>query len=479
MSPNPNLFDGRLMMIFWTARSVFENTIGELADNLRTGAPNVNALCFKTVNGTTWQSTYDATKPDLTVGSVADVKRWSDTLAARGLEPHAWCVVRGQTPDQEAALIADVCLHGGLKSMLLDLESGANFFVGDRNAAQTLAVGLRQRVGPDFHLGLTFDARGAHPQLLWVPDVWFPEVDSLHPMVYPYNFGVSAAEAFRACYAAIGSWGKPIYPMIEGYTPDGYPPYPAPAIPATAAVAVSSYHVTGLSIFRYGKGLEVGDGVNRAELSEVAKITLYDGGPVVSVPTAPVPPPDVNVPPAPTPPDATPVQVLVDPNNERTGEFTIGYYGDPAAVSPGWSVELDVNGHPFAYRAASYNNQTLYVSYRPGLIGKGTYAIEVFIPRTHAYTPDAQYVIVDHTGGVRREVTAVLNQSQYYDEWVPLQGSLINGVGGGPVVAKFELDPGQPESGRVNVADVTFVDPATHPGGKFEITFGAIRWRPV
>jgi murein DD-endopeptidase MepM/ murein hydrolase activator NlpD len=31
----------------------------------------------------------------------------------------------------------------------------------------------------------------------------------------------------------------------------------------------------------------------------------------------------------------------------------------------------------------------------------------------------------------------------------------------------------------VNVADVTFIDPNTHPSKKFEITFGAIRWRPV
>ena len=32
---------------------------------------------------------------------------------------------------------------------------------------------------------------------------------------------------------------------------------------------------------------------------------------------------------------------------------------------------------------------------------------------------------------------------------------------------------------RVNVADVTFINPSTSPTGKFEITFGAIRWRPV
>ncbi len=469
MPPQPNLFDGRLALIFWTARSVYENTVAELADNVRASAPNVNAVAFKTNNGTLWQSVYDATKADLMVGSMADVRRWSDTLAAHGLEPHAWCVLRGQTPDQEADRIAEICLRGGVRSMLLDLETGPSYFVGDRNAAQTLAVGLRQRVGPDFHLGLIFDARGTYPQRLWVQDVWFPEIDSLHPMVYPYHFGISAQEAFRLLQAAIGQWGKPIYPMIEGYSPDGYPPYPASDIPVTAAVTVNTYHTTGLSIFRYGKGLAIYDGVGRADLAEVAKITLYEGVPVIVVTPPPVPPPE------------SPVQeaalVLVDPSNEATGEFSIGYYGDPDVISPGWAVEMDANGHPYAYRPASYNSQTLYVTYMPRLTAAGNYIVEAFIPRQHAYVPDAHYVIVDHPGGVRREVTAVLNQAAYNDAWVPLQGSIIDGVAGGPLITQFALDPGQPESGRVNLADVTFVNPA--PRDKFEITFGAIRWRPA
>ena len=470
MPPQPNLFDGRLALIFWTARSVSENTIAELANNVRAAAPNVNAVCFKTSNGTAWQSVYDTTKADLMVGSMTDVRRWSDTLAARGLEPHAWCVLRGQAPEQEADRIAEICLRGGVRSMLLDLETGPSYFVGDRNAAQALAVGLRQRVGADFHLGLIFDARGTYPQRLWVQDIWFPEIDSLHPMVYPYHFGISAQDAFRSLHTAIGHWGKPIYPMIEGYSPDGYPPYPAADIPATAAVTVNTYRTTGLSIFRYGKGLDIYDGVGRGDLAEVAKITLYEGAPVIVVTPPPAPPPD-------SPPGEGPALVVVDPANENTGEFSIHYYGDPDVISPGWAVELEANGRPYAYRPASYNAQTLYVTYQPRLTSAGNYIIEVFIPRQHAYVPDAHYVVVDHPGGVRREVTVVLNQALFNDAWVPLQGSVINGLPGGPVVTQFALDPAQPESGRVNLADGTFVDPAAR--GKFEITFGALRWRPV
>ncbi len=36
-----------------------------------------------------------------------------------------------------------------------------------------------------------------------------------------------------------------------------------------------------------------------------------------------------------------------------------------------------------------------------------------------------------------------------------------------------------PEAGRVNVADTTFEDPVRAPGGRYEISFGAMRWRPV
>jgi len=174
-----------------------------------------------------------------------------------------------------------------------------------------------------------------------------------------------------------------------------------------------------------------------------------------------------------------PTLVIIDPNNERTGEFAVNYYGDPAQLSPGWSVDVDVNGRPYAYRAASYNTQTLYVSYAPRLTGKGKYVIEAFIPHEHAYARDVHYVIVDYPDGVRRETTAILDQSPHNDVWVPLQGDIINGQPGGPLVSEFDLDPAFPDAGRVNVADVTFIDPQTSPTGKFEITFGAIRWRPA
>jgi hypothetical protein len=477
---NPTLFNGRLALIYWTPRSVPETTIAQMADNIRAAWPNVNAILVKTNNGIGWQGAYDSTNPNLAINSVADVQRWVTVLASRGLECHAWCVVRGNVVNQEIDRIGDICLNSGVKSMLLDLETGPSYFVGDQNAAQALAVGLRQRVGPNFHLGLIFDARGNKPAQLWVQQIWFPEVDSLHPMVYHYHFGQSAQQALQACYNAIGNWGKPVVPMLEGYTPDGFAnPYPVSEIRAAVNVAVNTHRAAGVSIYRYGWGLNTADGgAGKDDLAQVADIGVPNPPPIVVVPPPPVGPPVV-VPPPPIPPGGVPTLTVVDPGNERTGEFFIGYYGNPDEISPGWKVALDVNNRPYAYRDASYNAQRLYVSYVPRLTGKGKYAIEAFIPSVHAYARDVYYIIVDYTGGVRREVTAILNQDPYNNQWVQLQGNIINGAPGGPMVREFELDPALPDAGRVNVADVTFVNPNTHPSKRFEITFGAIRWRPV
>jgi len=469
---NPNLPDGRLALVYWSPASVAETSLAQLADNLRAGAPNVTGVYVKTNNGAGWQGAFDSSKPNLAINAAADVRRWVDTLAARGLECHAWGVVRGVTVQSEINRFAEICQGTGVSSLLLDLEQGPAYFVGDQDAARALATGLRDRLGPDFHIGLIFDYRGNRPAQLWVQSVWFPEIDSLHPMVYHYHFGVSAETALRNCYNAIGAWGKPVYPMLQGYSPGGtLGLYPAADIPVTAALAVGRYSARGLSWYRYGHGLHLPDeGLGAADLPEVAKVTLPVGAPPAPVPS---PAPSILGRP-PLPPDAPPLTAIVDPDNERTGEFGINYYDDPALAAPAWSVALDANGRPYAYRPAAFNYQSLYVAYVPRLVGRGRYTIEAFVPRRNATARDAHYFIVDYPGGRRRETTVVLDQSRYQDQWVPLQG-----VSNGAAVAAFELDPTQGDAGRVNVADLTFQDPATGPGGRFDIAFGALRWRPV
>jgi|GEM_PF-652470 len=476
---NPKLFDGRLALFYWKPSSIRETTITQFAQQVRNTAPSVNAILIKTNNGVGWEGKSDSSNPNLAINSLDDVQRWVQTLAAQGLECHAWCVVSGNMVNQEIDRIAEICLRGGVKSMLLDVEKYDSstpvtdrvYFTGDQNAARAFATGLRQRVGSDFHLGLMFDARGAHPQALWVQSEWFPVVDSLHPLVYHHHFKRSAQQALQECYAAIGAWGKPVYPILQGYSPAGLPAYPLSDISLAAGLAMNVYHAGGLSIFRYGLG--GGNGLGQTDLSELAKIKLAAAAPAPTV-AAPAKAAAVSA-----SAGAAPTLAILDPENERTGEFTLNYYGDPDQISPAWKVDRDVNGRPRVYRPAVYNDQTVYVGYQPHLTGKGKYAVEAFIPRDHADAPDAYYTIVDYPGGVRREVTALLNQAAFPNQWAPLVGTMANGALVNPPIKEYEFDPAFSDSGRVNLADITFIDPSTRPSKKFEVSFGAIRWRPV
>jgi murein DD-endopeptidase MepM/ murein hydrolase activator NlpD len=467
---DPNLFDGRLSIFYWKPSSVLETSIGQLAANLRAAAPNLSAVVVKTTNGLGWQGKWDGGKPNLAILGLADVQRWVDELGVRGLECHAWCTVRGNTPARELDRLADICLRGGVRSLLLGLQrdppdtrpSQRSFFVGDRATAETLATGLRQRVGPAFHLGLIFDASEGQPQSVYVQSAWFPEIDSLHPLVYHHELGLSPRAALAQTFQALGRWGKPIYPVLQAFG------VPAAEVAEVVGMAADAQQVPGLSLFRYGTGS--GQGLSQAELARVAG--SWPAAPTAVARTAR----SVT---RPSKAAAEPVQVQVDPDDERGGLFAIGYYGDPARLSRAWTRDRDANGLPRLYRPASFNKQTLYVAYAPRLLARGTYQLEVFVPRNHAYARDVHYFVVDYPRGERRETLAILDQQPHNDEWVTLHGNVVSGPGQGEPVNGFELDPAFDDAGRVNVADITFLDPATHPAGRFEVSFAAVRWRPV
>ncbi|RPI31281.1 MAG: hypothetical protein EHM70_11860 [Chloroflexota bacterium] len=146
--------------------------------------------------------------------------------------------------------------------------------------------------------------------------------------------------------------------------------------------------------------------------------------------------------------------VLVQPGGP--GYMVFAYDGrDPNA---GWKEFIDKSGHITRYRATS-SVQTMYAMYTPVLTQAGRYVLEVFIPGTHATTKSAQYHIIHFVDGVAKETISVVNQLQFSDTWVPL--------------GTFELNPQQPDSGRVSLVDLT-----TDTSVK-EIAFSTIRWRPV
>ena len=477
MKNDPNLLDGRLAIFYWKPSSILESSIGQLAANLRSAAPNLSAVMLKTNNGLGWQGKWDPAKPNLAVHSISDVQRWVEELGARGLECHAWCTVRGNVVARELDRLAEICLCGGVRSLLLGVQrdppgtplARRSFFVGGQDAAETLAGGLRQRVGPDFHLGLIFDATVGQPQSVFVQSAWFPEIDSLHPLVYHRQMGLTPVEALKATFAALGNWGKPLYPILQAFD------VPAAEVAQVVAAAAEAQQAPGLSLFRYGLG--GGQGLNQSELAQVAGCWPAAPAAMYSALPARARPQKLTTQAAKS--SATPTLVQVDPDDERGGLFSVGYYGDPVKLGRAWTRDRDAEGRPRLYRPAAYNEQTLYVAYAPRLLAKGRYQLEVFVPRNHAYARDVHYFVVDYPRGVRREVLAVLDQAPHHDSWAPLKGNVVSGPGQGEPASVYELDPAFDDSGRVNVADVTFIDPASHPTRRFEISYGAVRWRPL
>ncbi len=417
-------YDGKIGLVYWSGKSVGENTIGELAETIRRWLPKAPvALYVKTSDGDAWQGQFDS-KPQMSINSPDDVARWVSVLADFDLEFHAWCVLKGLNVPGEADMVIRVCNVPGVKSMLLDVEDGPKYFDGGPGDARHLIQRVRVNVPRHFHLGLNFDARGQHPKHIHIAQ-WLPYVGSLHPMVYHKDFGQSVEQALRSAFAVCRTMNKPIYPMLQAYGGVA-----ADDLRLGAELTVQQFGGTGVSYFRLGT-------MAGAEFRALQQVTLPD------VPAEP---------PAPGDDEAGDIVIV------RPGEpgYSDGLYsGEPERV---WDTFTDFNGWLVKYKLSA-NPQQAYANYQPVLPQAGRYAIEVFIPQKFAEAREALYFVVDHVNGERLERKIALDQSIHYNEWAQL------GV--------FELDPELPEDGRVSLADVSTERPFRR------IAFSAIRWRPV
>jgi len=147
--------------------------------------------------------------------------------------------------------------------------------------------------------------------------------------------------------------------------------------------------------------------------------------------------------------------IVVQPNG--AGYRVVAY--PPHTPESGWiNTFTDINGYQVRTRNST-KAQTMYAIYLPSLKEAGRYAVEVFIPSTHAVTKGAQYFVVYYENGQRKEKRAVISQLQYSNQWITL------GI--------FDFAAKQADDGRVNLVDVT--DDTTPK----EMAFSAIRWRPL
>jgi len=112
-------------------------------------------ILVKTHDGTTWMSKWD-TSPYAVFGpiQVAVLAHYFETY---GVPFHAWCVVKGLEPQQEAEMCAQV-VGAGARSIVVDLEPHSGFWQGTPQAALTFGREFR-RLQPNATLYVCVDQR--------------------------------------------------------------------------------------------------------------------------------------------------------------------------------------------------------------------------------------------------------------------------------------------------------------------------------
>lgn len=412
-------YQDKVALWHWEGDAVGEATIDDLARMVKARAPVADAIFVKTSDGPEWQGAYDS-KEAMKIRGPQDIRRWIDTLANYGLEFHSWKVLRGVQIDREIDLIVQTASIPGVKSIILDIEPYEYYWQGSRQDVIRLMSGVRQRIGPDFHIGLSVDPRSHWYNAIY-PDAWRPYVNSVHPQCYWGTMQRSPESILTETYVTWGGYGLPIYPVLQahGVSPD--------SIRQAQDIARSVRGATGLSYWRIGVigPLEyeaINDEVVDSEVGPDDVWRRYGW------------------------------QKIIAP-------YEAGYMdGTHIGLPPGEVLDefTSVRGHPIKYKQTRADRDTVWTLWRPNIPQRGIYEISVFIPSRHATTRNARY----HIHGIAnsgQEVIVKLDQSRYNDQWVPL------------VVYEFDRVP---EGAQVNLTDLTDED-------NREIAFTAIRWRQV
>src|SRR5574338_1548108 len=107
---------------------------------------------------------------------------------SRGVPFHAWCVVKGIDPVAEAQMAADV-LAAGARSLTLDLEGGAGFWLGSAADAARYGAELRART-PYGRVDISIDPRPWRINLVPMPQ-FVDMCDGISPQCYWDTFNSS------------------------------------------------------------------------------------------------------------------------------------------------------------------------------------------------------------------------------------------------------------------------------------------------
>lgn len=421
--PQPTPYDEKVGVWHWKGDVLAERTIEELAQTIKQYAPHVTEIFVKTSDytartGARWQGYWDS-KRAMAIDGPSSIDNWVQVLGRYGLNFHAWCVVRGLDVAAETNLIVQACLRPGVRSMILDVEPYEEFWSGGKAGIRPYMLRIRRQIPGSFHIGMSVDPRAHHYASIY-PEEWFPFVNSVLPQVYWVTFRQTPDVALSQAFSVWGNYGRPIVPVLQG---DATPT----EIQTAHTLATQRHNAPGVSWWRVGViGPSQWQALNR---------------PVV--PGNPEPEP-------PVPPEQPGEEIVVRPTDSQ---FAKGSYSGQNAFQSfvgtwGWTV---------FYKLTSAQRSTVWVQWSPRLTKSGRYEVAAFIPNRHATTRRARYKI-HGVKGASTEVVVEVDQSRYFNQWVPL------GV--------YEFDKGVANAGVVFANDLTYEN-------NLEIGFDAMRWREL
>jgi hypothetical protein len=421
----PTPYDGKIYLVQVKGSFLARKSLGDVSRLIIDTMPNADGVFLQVAQGKEWQSKFD--NDAKAVSGSASIAQWVSALDSRGLETHVWGIPHGLSVQEEAARFVEAARVPGVKSLLLDVEHGNAYYRGDAEAATQLMALIRNALGPNFHIGFILDPRPNRPASIYI-DPWLPFMDSLHPMIYPKDFGKPVNEALDSAFAFLKNYNKPIVPMLQSYnsTPPG----------DITAQGNGSFArgAAGLSFFCLGDRH-----MGAAEFGAVAAI-------------------------------ASPVQArtqkaavanpLPSGGVGRWPDDPRGYTENVYESAPGrpWHDFRDIYGRLARWKLTSPTNDVA-VSYAPQLSSAGRYNIEVFIPRDNADSKRADYHVTYYENGKQKERQVKIDQSSKSDEWVSL------GV--------FDLDPRRQNDGVVNITDFSDERPSQ------PVAFAGVRWVPA
>jgi LysM repeat protein len=164
-------------------------------------------IILKTHDGVEWMSEYDTSK--YAVSGHPQVQTLAQYFEGAGVPFHAWCVLHGSNPIEEARLAAAVLLSGA-RSLFLDVEPHGGFWRGTPADATAFGQELRRLV-PNGEVVLSIDARPWLKNAIPLKE-FLPFVNAIAPQHYWHTFNT------QANYDKYRQAGFPV--PSEGITPE-------------------------------------------------------------------------------------------------------------------------------------------------------------------------------------------------------------------------------------------------------------------